>query len=209
MPVILSIIIFVSGSAALFGKSLSNKTLFFIFKPLTTILILCSAILFGSELTCTYKYYIYSALIFCLAGDIFLMLKSRFVYGLLSFFIAHIIFSAGFILIRFTFSLWLFIIFFIIGILLFIYLSPDLSKYKLPVLFYIPAILFMSWRAYELYPDTILIPAASLLFLISDFALAIRNFKKTFPYVEPLILTTYYLAIFLLAHSMPSVCRDI
>jgi len=69
----------------------------YVFKPLTTILIIVLALLQQSEVFDLYGFLILAGLTFSLIGDIFLMLPTdKFVVGLASFFIAHIFYIAAF-----------------------------------------------------------------------------------------------------------------
>jgi iron(III) transport system permease protein len=73
----------------------------YIFKPLTTSLIILTALLLPDAVPAPYKWLIIAGLLFSLGGDVFLMLpQDRFVFGLVSFLIAHLFYIAAFTLTR-------------------------------------------------------------------------------------------------------------
>jgi|SRR5690625_3890411 len=80
----------------LFAIRKENKHVKYILKPGTMIMIILLAIT-GSGLDSVFSIYVVMALLFSLAGDIFLMWDDRwFIHGLASFLGAHIIYIAGF-----------------------------------------------------------------------------------------------------------------
>jgi uncharacterized membrane protein YhhN len=206
MITLLSILVFISAGLFIWGKYNFHKNKYgiYIFKPLTTILIIIIAILASNGLKGNYKYFIYGALFFSLLGDIILLTRDKFLYGLLSFFIAHVIFTCGFYYLSYSFHLWLMIIFALAAIAIFIFLLPSLGKYKYPVLVYALAICTMAWRAWEYFlnagsPGSLIIAIAALLFLISDGNFAFNRFRKPYKAAEFIILSTYFLSIWLMA----------
>ena len=90
------ILIFIIGFTAIIADII-NTFAFFILKPF------CSATIMVYSLSCrnpTLKKYplqISIGLFFCLLGDSFLLLEPFFIYGLVSFLIAHLIFLFAFI----------------------------------------------------------------------------------------------------------------
>ena len=106
----------------------------YIFKPLTTILILLNAVQLGRADPSLYKHAILAGLIFSLVGDVFLMLPSdRFIAGLVSFLIAHIFYILAFTSeTSFRFSLLSLLPFAIYGAVIFTILAPHTGKMKLP-----------------------------------------------------------------------------
>jgi uncharacterized membrane protein YhhN len=176
----------------------------YVFKPLTTILIIGAAVVNSAHSNSPIMFLMLAGLGFSLIGDIFLMLPKAFLYGLVAFLIAHVLFAVGFIKINQSIHLLL-LIPFVIGLAAFyIYLYPSLNKYAYPALIYIVAIVFMAWRAWECYlgnksTGALEIGAASLLFIFSDGNLAVNKFKKPFKYSQPIILSTYYISIWLIA----------
>ena len=170
-------------------------------KPLTTALILILAIGRGGERT--YAILIAVGLLCSLAGDIFLMLpQDRFIAGLVSFLVAHIIYSAAFILAARPWTgnalLTLFPLL-AYGLIAFLILRRDLGPFLVPVLCYMLVILIMAWRAVEYarqYPEPgpILAAAGALIFVVSDTALAYKRFVRPFRTAQAIVLGTYFVA---------------
>lgn len=181
----------------------------YLFKPLTMVLVLLIAVQAGKPDTSLYKYAIIAGLICSLAGDVFLMLPSdRFVAGLVSFLIAHLLYITAFTSgTGFGFSLWSLVPFAIYGIVMLSILSPYLSNMKLPVLVYMVVILVMAWQAWERWSQTgqseaLLAFLGAVLFLISDSALAVNRFQGQYQSAPVLILSTYFAAQWLIARSV-------
>src|SRR5690606_41962032 len=96
-PVWLPLLTAVSACLAILGKYRGPGPLVYLFKPLTTVLILLLALLASPPVTPAYQWLIVLGLLFSLAGDVFLMLpRDRFVAGLVSFLIAHLFYIAAF-----------------------------------------------------------------------------------------------------------------
>lgn len=204
---LISSIAVISAFLCIQGKYSKRTLQIYIFKPLTTILILIIAIIASKNLSGTYKYIILLALLFSLFGDIFLMLPDRFLHGLISFFIAHLMFLFAFIILGNSLTWWLAVIFALAGLLIYKYLLPYLGKLKIPVLLYVLIIVAMAWRAWENYflfgsTATLMISISTLLFVISDTNIAINKFRKKYMYAEAIILITYFASIWLLALSL-------
>jgi len=204
---LLSIIIAVSAILCIYGKY-SNRTFqIYIFKPLTTILILTLAIIASLNLSGTYKYVIFAALLFSLFGDIFLMLPDKFLQGLISFFVAHLLFLIAFFILGNSLTWWFAVIFVLSGILIYKYLFQYLGRMKTPVFFYVLVIFAMAWRAWENYylignTATLMIAIGTVLFIISDANIALNKFRKPYISAEAIILSTYFASIWLLSLSL-------
>ena len=201
---VLGILITVSTVLAIYGKYKHKQAFVYVCKPLTTILIIGSATLSSVQNNSSIMYFVLAGLGFSLIGDVFLMLPDLFLYGLSAFLLAHISFMLGFLKVNHSVHISL-LLPFIVGVcFLYSYLYPGLHKYKYPALVYIIFITMMSWRAWECYlgnhtTGSLMIGTASLLFIFSDAALAINKFKKPFKSSQIIILSTYYLSIWLIA----------
>ena len=181
--------------------------LYLIFKPLTTIFIV-SLVFFTPKLEHTkFKLLMMIAFGFCLFGDILLLNPSYFVFGLVAFLLAHILFIVAFIEHKGFRCHWTsFVLLFVIGGAIFFWLKPDLGDFMIPVLVYVLVITSMAWQGIGLYlrekgKAYLWIALAVLLFMLSDSLLAINKFKAPFPYASMLILGTYWLSISLLANA--------
>lgn len=207
LSIFLSILVVTSAGLCLYGKYFNNPLFIYLFKPLTTILIFFIALQSGSSTSANYAYLIYIGLIFCLFGDVFLIIPNKFTLGLLSFLVAHLFFAVFFITLSKSISYSLIIIFTILGTIIYSILYKYLGKMKIPVLIYVTIIFLMAWRGFEYYltaknTASILIAISVILFMFSDSNIAFNKFKKTYKSAEFLILTTYYLSIYLISISL-------
>ena len=148
-------------------------------------------------------------LLLSLAGDVFLMLPSdRFIAGLISFLIAHLFYIAAFTLDggagRPSFPAAIALL--VYGGLMLRLLFPSLGRMKAPVLIYMLVILLMVWQAANRHLSvettmSLLALAGACLFAASDSLLPLNRFRRPFRSAQFLILTTYYLAQYLIALS--------
>jgi len=179
--------------------------LYAVFKPLTTILIIALALFTYLNLPGSYQLFVLIALEFALIGDIFLLRKKWFLYGIIAFSVAHLSFTAAFVsLFGFSLSLLPLIILLIFGLMVYFFLKNDLHKYAVPVAFYILIIILMVWQAVGLLyqseaPVIWALAGAAILFAFSDFVIAYNKFKQSFEAAEPLILSTYWTAVYIFA----------
>jgi uncharacterized membrane protein YhhN len=205
------VLFFCAAVSAVFcirSKYIASPFQLYIFKPLTTILILCIAFFAGRPSGSTYWVLIMTGIVFSLAGDIFLMLPSdRFIAGLISFFIAHLLFIIAFSMTRSPgLTWWLAGILFILGIWISFLLLPYAGNIKIPVLLYMAVIVIMNWQAWERWmdmntPSSLLAGIGASTFLLSDSFLAFNRFRKKINHADAIVLGTYYPAIALIALS--------
>ncbi|MEM9920752.1 MAG: lysoplasmalogenase [Bacteroidota bacterium] len=205
--VLLNGFIGLSAVLAIYAQQLGHSQVFAICKPLTTILVIAVVLFFGRRSPEPYFYSSLFALLFCLAGDVFLLKESRFLYGLASFLVAHLLFAYSFT----TLDGWKFykmpiIILLVIGFGFYGFMYPDLGKLAIPVAVYVLVILLMSWQGLNLYlwkkyPVFWWIGLGVVLFLISDSLLAVNKFTYAFSWSGIPILTTYWLSIAILANA--------
>ncbi len=204
-------LIFITAISAflyIYTNSLYSK-LKYLFKPLTTILVITIACFQQSEGETVYGYLIIAGLVFSLFGDIFLMLPNdKFVQGLASFFVAHIFyiiaFSSGFgpflelgylipAIIYASVFLWI--------------LIPKTGEMKIPVLVYAIVLMVFLWQALGRFyylgnQASLYIIIGALLFVISDTILAYARFVKNFKISSTLIHVTYWGAQIFIALSI-------
>lgn len=158
-----------------------------------------------------------TALVFSWIGDIILMFADKgelyFIFGLVSFLIAHIIF-----ILLFTKQekentstnklFWVGLI--IVGIYLFGMLSllyPSLGDLKIPVTVYaitISTMLLMAIKGYFNWskPSNLTVLLGALIFVSSDSILAINKFHSELPKSGFLIMITYIVAQFLITKGI-------
>ena len=203
-----SFVIFTSMISCFLFQKKQKKTLQFLFKPLTIILIfllpLFNFTLAGNRL---FVHYIIVGLFFSIIGDILLMLKNRyFIFGLVSFLITHLFYLAGIFSINpFSFS-WIVILFVFLWFLFIRQFLSSLSHSLKPaVLIYSLILGILFWQAGELLlneltTQTILLFIGITLFLISDWMLAEKKFKSSqrFAFIN---LPVYFTGQWLIAVS--------
>lgn len=208
--IILTTVAVVTAVLAILGEAKPTRTQVYIFKPTTTILIILIALLGGSAVSPTYRGLILLGLLFCLGGDILLMLPPRyFIYGLVSFLIGHLLYIAAFITdTGFTLSWWALPLL-LYGGIIYRLLHPHLGRLRGPVIAYILIILLMAWQSagrWGAAPSTSATLAAigALFFVASDSALALDRFRARFRHARLVVLSTYWLAQWLIALSVGS-----
>jgi uncharacterized membrane protein YhhN len=191
-----------------------NRKQVYIFKPLSTILVIIVAalsIFVPEKYNVNYTLAIMLGLLFSFGGDIALMFKSKraFMIGLILFLIAHVVYSivftvcSGFV----KGDLISAVVLILLAIIIYFYLYPGLEKMKIPVLIYVVVISFMVNRAISTfsgkffnYSQVLLISIGAGLFYISDLILAINKFRKPFKY-HRISLAFYYSGQLLIALS--------
>lgn len=205
-----SLLVALSSILSVVGDKPSNRTLHYIFKPLTMLILIIGALSVG-VVQHAFVYWLLLGLCLSLIGDVFLMLPSdKFIQGLASFLLAHIAYVVAFSQLydgNVTYA-WLAGVMVFSG-LFFAVLAKDLGKLKGPVLIYILAISSMVWLSGELYFQQpsfthLLLMAGAITFAISDASLAWNKFKQPFHWAQWLILLTYFGAQWLLVQAMLS-----
>lgn len=212
----LCIAIALSGAAAILATVREWRRGVYVFKPLTTLLIIALAWHQTAWVT-MHKPLVLAGLVFSLAGDVFLMLpRDRFVAGLVSFLIAHLLYIAAFVSGvwaadahpgGFRLTGWVLAPFVVYAAVLLRILLPHVPRaLKLPVTVYAAALLVMAWQAAERgatgLPGGALAAAGGVLFVASDSALALNRFARRFPGADALVLATYFAAQTLIALSI-------
>ena len=201
----LTLCIGLSALVAIRADYAASRVWFYIFKPLTTVLIICLALALPA-VSGLYRAGIVAGLILSLAGDVFLMLPDAyFVHGLASFLLAHLVYLATFTARSgFRESPWLALPYAVVVALLIWQIAPRAGQLRWPVTIYGLALLGMAWRAGALWMTTGNWPAAlgGGLFVISDVTLASNRFVRRFGAAQLVVLSTYYAALCLLAWSV-------
>jgi len=197
-----------SSIMSVIGDKPKNRTLHYVFKPLTMVILIVGALSTGIA-DSSFSYWIIAGLVLSLLGDIFLMLPSdKFIQGLGSFLLAHIAYIVAFYqLYDGAITLWWLGAIALFSVGYFTLLSPNLGDLKLPVVVYILAISAMMWLSGELYFQQssdahLLLMSGALTFALSDASLAWNRFKKPFSWAQWLILLTYFAAQYQLVQAM-------
>lgn len=168
----------------------------FIFKPLSTILIITVAGLsfFEPTYSRTYSTGVIIGLLFSFGGDIALLFQEKrkpFMIGLILFLIAHIIYSVVFTLVGKA-TLWDLVsavVLLVVGSAFYQLIKANLGSMRIPVIAYILIISLMVNRAFSSFANPALssaqawmISAGAVLFYISDLILAANRFWRPWRY---------------------------
>ena len=208
----LGVAVCVSAATSIAGHYLKppRPWLVYIFKPLTTALILVIALLPGTFLTHPYARLVALGLLFSLFGDIWLVLPGdRFLQGLASFLVG---------LVFYIFAFWsgargpgfpaALIVLGTVGAAMLGYLWTALhGALKPAVEAYIAVMVWMAALAVgratgEPTPATASAATGAVLFLISDSMLAIDRFRRPFRFRDAAVLSTYFAGQLLIALSV-------
>jgi uncharacterized membrane protein YhhN len=205
----LSLLILLSASLNIYAEYHGPRRLVYIFKPLTTALIIALALMAPVPLSFFYQAMIVIGLIFSLGGDIFLMLPAdRFVAGLISFLFAHLFYIVAFVYpTGMHVSPLLLALYLVYGGIMVSRLWPHLDGLRIPVLIYMAVILVMGWQSVErwrvLQTNAALLAAiGATFFVVSDSTLALNRFRSSFTSARLLVLCAYFAAQWFLALSV-------
>jgi len=181
----------------------------YLFKPLTTLLLIGLAAVLPAVHGSHYRTAILAGLVLSLCGDVFLMLpRDRFIAGLASFLAAHLAYIVAFCtggpFPADTQLLWPLGV---VAVLLLAVLWPGLGRLRLPVVLYAATIVAMVWRAWarsRVLPSqgSALAAVGAALFLVSDSLLAVDRFRFRFSGARAAVQVTYVAAQALIAVSV-------
>lgn len=187
------------------------------FRWISKPLILISLILYfvGSTKNCFQQELIFLlALIAALIGDILLLRKEWFLFGLAAFLVMQILYSLRFIKDwpgyrgpKFGPVVLVLTIFTASAILLW----PHLADMIIPVLIYSGALCFMSLSSFfraEFLPSRLEVFVGAFLFLVSDFLIGVSHFIGDFSFASILIMISYSLAQFLIVSGIVNQVRE-
>lgn len=203
----LSVAIGIAGLGDLLAIWRGKRALRYLFKPGTMLLIIALAATalpgagaFGSL--------VLAGLVFSVAGDIFLVLpRSRFLAGLGSFFVAHLLYTAAFSLRSAGFGPaegLMALALLAVGLLFFGRLQRGVLReggraMLWPVGLYIAAISVMVLMAASTQHPSLVV--GSLLFFLSDAILAWNRFVRPLSLADLGVMSTYFAAQYLIAIS--------
>ena len=185
----------------------------FVFKPLTTVLVIAHAWPRGADAP-RQRRLIRIGLLLSLLGDVFLLWPAQgFLPGLVSFLLAHIAYIAAFCVpLRFAARPAAFVVYAALAATILWQLWPGIpGALRVPVLAYVLCLAGMAaqaaawWRASAGRPDERLARNAALgglLFMASDSLLAFNKFAAPLPLSSLWILVTYWGAQWCIANSL-------
>jgi len=201
-----AILSFIGGLPAALG---------FVFKPLTTLLIIGFAWPRGANAP-NQRRLVRLGLIFSLAGDVFLLWpKEGFLPGLVAFLLAHLAYIAAFCVpVRLAAKPLVFVAYALVAAAILSALWPGVpAALRAPVVAYVVCLAAMAAQAFVWWrssaaaraADTALARAAAfggILFMLSDSLLAINKFAVPLPLASLWILLTYWLAQWCIASAL-------
>lgn len=213
LPVLLSLGFAVSASLTVTAHGLGRRSLVYVFKPLSTSLLLALVASGPSFLSSPYAIAILAGLFFSLVGDVFLMLPAdHFRSGLVSFLVAHACYVHAFLHDRpLDVPVAPFAVSFAVGALVLpAFWAGIPSRLRAPVVVYLALLLVMASlaasRAMQLQDvSAVCASAGAALFVLSDSVLAWARFRRPFPAAQVLVHGTYFPAQWLIAVSSFSV----
>ncbi len=179
------------------------QNLEYVAKPTTTALLVVAALSLDAS-DATQRAWFVAALVFCLAGDVFLMIpKDLFVPGLASFLVGHVLFIVGLIAHGVDIGPieWLYVV--VLGLLaqpVIAAVRNDHPDLFVPVVAYIVVIGAMLVTA--LSQDSLLGQAGGAMFVLSDRILAHNRFIRPFAHGQLATMVTYHAALILLVLSL-------
>ena len=191
----------------------------FVFKPLTTVLVIAHAWPRGTDAP-RQRRLIRIGLGLSLLGDVFLLWPAQgFLPGLLSFLLAHLAYIAAFCVpLRFAARPAAFVVYAGLAAAILWQLWPGIpGPLRGPVLAYVLCLAGMAaqaaawWRASVGRPDERLARNAALggvLFMVSDSLLAFNKFAAPLPLSSLWILATYWSAQWCIANSLRGTLSD-
>lgn len=172
------------------------------------ILLLALAVVLGQTYSGIARGFLLTALLFSAAGDIFLALdtdgEAFFILGLGSFLIGHIFYTITFLQSIAFQSISLLPILFILALAvgLTIKIWPGLGSLRIPVLAYVLVSGVMGVSASLHAPLSWVLIAGAIIFMLSDSLIATQKFWRPIPYRDFLVMSTYYLAQFMIFWSL-------
>ncbi|MGB4704022.1 MAG: lysoplasmalogenase [Candidatus Saccharicenans sp.] len=199
--------ILISAATAVITDSRVQKIAAFFFRPFTIMLMI--GYLLEAVPNSFYRNAMAAALVLCLLGDTMMMLKKKKFLTGLAFFLG----ALGVLIVAFwsrvekPFLGWPVIPLLAVAAVILFFIWPGLKNERLPVIFYLLALLTMVRLGLEQPHQSPgagpwLAAAGSILFLISDALLALNRFYRPFRAAQPAILSTFYLALLALTLSV-------
>ncbi|NPA35729.1 MAG: lysoplasmalogenase [Chlorobi bacterium] len=152
-----------------------------------------------------YRKYIMAGLVFSLLGDVALLhFIDKFIPGLVFFLIAHVFYILAFLNRNNKVVVKNMVFFGVVASFLIAFLYPHLGDMKFPVVIYVLVITLMTWRAFEqknYNTNAVYASAGALLFMMSDFNLAVNKFVNPYQSATVVTIVLYWAAQFLIAKS--------
>lgn len=210
------VLIALSGALAILAfVGVLPAALAFVFKPLTTLLIIGFAWPRGANAT-KQRNLVRVGLILSLAGDVFLLWPNEgFLPGLVAFLFAHLAYIVAFCVpVRLAAKPWVFGLYALVAAAILSALWPGVpAALRVPVVAYVVCLATMAAQALAWWRSSVAAGAADasharlaalggVLFMASDSLLAINKFAVPLPLASLWILLTYWLAQWCIASAL-------
>lgn len=212
-------VVFIADLAAVF---LAEESFRQVTKPFLMIFLVLFFIGETGAVKTDLKKLIVAALVFSWLGDVLLMFETKnenfFIFGLIAFLIAHILYILFFEKIILAETLkkryWIFLPVMIYYVILISVLSPTLEDMKWPVRVYSIVISYMLIKAMQTgwikdKKAILFFISGASLFVISDTLLALNKFYQPFAYAGIFIMLTYGIAQLLIAAGAARYIKNI
>lgn len=205
-------ILLITATLLIRAELLKIRRQSYIFKPISTLLVIAAALaaFWEPAHNTTYTIGVLVGLLFSFGGDIALLFQEKrrpFMIGLVLFLAAHIAYTVVFILLG-AFTAWDLLsgaILLVIAVSYYRLLAPNLGSMKIPVIVYIVIITLMVSRALSTFASPVfstaqawMVAGGAVLFYISDVILAANRFWQPWKY-QRISLAFYYSGQFLIA----------
>ena len=199
--------------------ALALPLLAFVFKPLTTLLVIAHAWPRGRE-TPVVRRWVLAGLVLSLAGDVALLWpRQGFLPGLIAFLLAHLAYLASFTRVqRLARPAWPFIVYALVAAAILALLWSGVpAALRLPVAAYVVCLVSMAAQATAVWRGAQGTPAArragwlamgGALFVTSDALLAVDRFSVPLTAASLWILATYWIAQWAIASWLSPVHRE-
>ena len=185
----------------------NDRRFLWFFKPLTVLMIIALAQIYGTKRG-IYHWAILAGLLFSMIGDIFLIdPQTYFLYGLASFFVAHLWYILAFVKSGNKFNP-ISLLAFVVGFFIFLSVVGGVPEIiKIPVIAYTLVISTMLCFAFNFWLTRRSTKASfavvgAILFVLSDAIIAFNRFSHQFFLAKIFILVTYFTAQWLIARSV-------
>ncbi len=193
------------------GLGALPRELFYVFKPLTTLIVIAWAATRGRS-SPAQRRRIVAGLWLSLAGDVCLMWPAGFLPGLIAFLLAHLAYIAAYsVPVRFGAKPWVFVLYGGVAVAILSQLWGGVpAGLRVPVIGYVVCLACMAaqaaawWRSDPGSRRALLAAVGGAFFMASDSLLAINKFAAPLPASALWVLSTYWVAQLCIAASLPA-----
>lgn len=174
-----------------------NRRAEHVLKPATMVVLIGAALAMSEPDPAAARWWVVAALVASLAGDVFLMLEDRFVLGLGSFLVAHLLYIGAFVTMDFigggfvVGAALVAVLIRLVGVRIVVGAAASSERLRNPVALYMLVISIMVAFAFATARPWAI--AGAVLFYVSDACIGWSRFVAEFPQQRLVIMTTYHL----------------